>query len=52
LTKIKTKIGYNPKIDLRTGIKRFIQWAVDENNIQSPLLSILQEKKILNNYSL
>jgi len=27
LTKIKTKLNYTPKIDLKTGIKRFVQWA-------------------------
>lgn len=27
LTKIKTKLGYEARVDLRTGLKRFIQWA-------------------------
>lgn len=27
LAKIKAKLGYRPKIDLRTGLKRFVQWA-------------------------
>lgn len=27
LTKIKTRLGYEAKVDLRTGLKRFIQWA-------------------------
>ncbi len=27
LAKIKTKLGYDAKVDLRTGLKRFIQWA-------------------------
>jgi len=27
LTKIKTKLNYTPKVDLKTGIKRFVQWA-------------------------
>jgi len=26
LTKLKTKFDYAPKVDLRTGVKRFIQW--------------------------
>ncbi len=35
LTKIRTKLGYIPKISLKTGIQRFIQWTVEENNIKS-----------------
>lgn len=27
LTKIKTKLGYKPEVDLKTGLKRFIKWA-------------------------
>ena len=27
LTKIRTKLKHNPKIDLETGIKRFIEWV-------------------------
>lgn len=27
LTKIRAKLGYDAKIDLRTGLRRFIQWA-------------------------
>lgn len=27
LTKIRTKLNYSPKVDLKTGIKRFVQWA-------------------------
>ena len=45
LAKIKTKLGYFPKVDLRTGLKRFIRWAVEEYGSQSPFLSVLQEKK-------
>jgi len=52
LSKIKTKCAYFPKVDLRSGLKRFIQWAVDEYKIQSPLISILEAKKIISNHSL
>ncbi len=31
LTKIKTKLNYKPKIDLRTGLIRFMQWAKEIN---------------------
>jgi len=27
LTKIKTKLNYMPKVDVKTGIKRFVEWA-------------------------
>jgi len=27
LTKIKTKLNYNTKVDVKTGIKRFVEWA-------------------------
>lgn len=30
LTKVKNMVGYNPKIDLRTGVGRFIEWAKEE----------------------
>lgn len=39
LTKIKTKLNYDAKVDLETGIKRFIQWAIEAYNIKSPLIS-------------
>ncbi len=41
LTKIKTMLGYAAKVDMKTGIKRFIRWTAEENGIQSPLLAIL-----------
>jgi len=41
LTKIKTKLGYEQKVDLKTGLKRYIQWVVEEYNIKSPLVSVL-----------
>ena len=47
LTKIKSKLGYDPKIDLKTGLNRFIKWAVEENEINSPLLEALRGKKII-----
>lgn len=31
LTKIRNLIGYTPKVDLKTGLSRFIQWAKDQN---------------------
>jgi nucleoside-diphosphate-sugar epimerase len=30
LTKIKAKLNYNTKVDLKTGIKRFVQWAKEK----------------------
>ena len=32
ITKMKTKLNYNPKVDLSTGLMRFIQWAAEEYN--------------------
>ena len=30
LTKVKSKTGYSPKVDIKTGIKRFLIWAEEE----------------------
>ena len=46
LTKIRTKLGYNPKVNLKTGIQRFIQWAAEEHNLKSPLISPKLEKSV------
>ena len=35
ITKAKKEIGYNPKYDLETGVKKFIQWY----NLYKPVLS-------------
>lgn len=32
LAKIKTKLGYAPKVSLKTGIKRFVEWAKETQN--------------------
>jgi len=32
LTKIKLQLGYDPKINLVTGLKRFIEWVKEEKN--------------------
>ena len=45
LTKIRTKLSYAPKVNLRAGLKRFVRWAAEEYGSQSPFLSVLQEKK-------
>jgi UDP-glucuronate decarboxylase len=29
LTKVRTKLNFQPKVDLQTGLKRFIEWAKD-----------------------
>jgi len=47
LTKIKTMLGYEPKVDLTTGLKRFIAWAAEESGIKSPLMEVLLKKNIL-----
>ena len=31
LTKIKTKLNYNPRVDLRTGLRRFMQWVKESH---------------------
>ncbi len=44
ITKIK-KLGYEPKVELRTGIRRFIEWAIEANSIDSPLAKEFQKTK-------
>ncbi len=39
LTKMRTLLDYNPKVDVRTGIKRFVQWAAHEYKIESEIVS-------------
>ncbi len=39
------KLGYEPKVDLRTGIRRFIEWAIEANNIDSPLVEAFRKAK-------
>ncbi len=43
LTKIRTMVGYNPRINLITGLKRFIVWCKEEIE-QSQSISGLQSK--------
>ncbi|MAE13839.1 nucleoside-diphosphate sugar epimerase [Candidatus Woesearchaeota archaeon] len=31
ITKLSTKLGYTPKIDLRSGVLRFTKWAIEDN---------------------
>jgi nucleoside-diphosphate-sugar epimerase len=44
LAKIK-KLGYSPKVDLKTGLRRFIEWAIDEYKISSPLVKAVQKAR-------
>ena len=37
ITKIRNMIGYTPKIDLRTGLNRFIEWAREEHESQKSM---------------
>lgn len=37
LTKIKTELGYSPKVDLRTGLKRTIKWFRQEYGLMGNL---------------
>jgi len=37
--KIRTLLGFQPKVDLRTGLKRFIKWATEEYSIKSELVT-------------
>ena len=43
LTKIK-KLGYEAKVDIRTGIKRFMEWAIEEYDIKSPTAEAFRNK--------
>ena len=38
LTKLRTMLGYNPKVPLKAGLRRFIQWAAETYSYQ-PLLT-------------
>ena len=49
LSKIKTMLGYKPKVDITAGIIRFIRWAIEEFNINSPLASVIKDKEIETN---
>jgi len=39
ITKIRSLLGYNPKVDLKSGLDRFIEWAKDEYNLQQTATS-------------
>ncbi|MBI4451971.1 NAD-dependent epimerase/dehydratase family protein [Candidatus Woesearchaeota archaeon] len=39
ITKIRTLLDYHPKVDLRTGLKRFIKWAAEEYSIKSEIVT-------------
>jgi len=41
LTKIRTKLGYNPKINLETGLRRFIQWAAEDYGVENQTIANL-----------
>ncbi len=42
LAKIK-KLGYSNKVDLKSGMKRFIKWAAEEYKIESPLMEAVNK---------
>jgi len=42
LTKIK-ELGYEAKVEIREGIKRFIEWAAEEHQIKSELLDSFKQ---------
>ena len=44
LTKISTMLNYHSKVELKTGLKRFIQWAAQEYSIKSPIVSAIKIK--------
>lgn len=37
LTKIKSLLGYNPKVNLEDGVKRFVEWAREEHGLQQKM---------------
>ena len=37
--KIRILLGFQPKVDLRTGLKRFIKWAAEEYSTKSELVT-------------
>ncbi len=52
LTKIRTLIGYNPKVSLVQGLKRFIAWAKEELNSQGLLIKYERNCRICDNADL
>lgn len=44
LTKIKSLLNYEAKVDLRTGLKRFIRWAAEEYSIKSELVAEVKNR--------
>ena len=39
IAKIRNLLGFQPKVDLRTGLNRFIKWATEEYSIKSELVT-------------
>lgn len=39
ITKTRTLLNYHPKVDLRTGLRRFIKWAAEEYSIKSEIVT-------------
>lgn len=44
LTKLKS-LGYKPKVDVTTGLRRFVEWAIDEYKITSPIADEVKNSK-------
>ena len=47
LTKIRTELGYNPKISLKSGLKRFILWAIEDYGIHDSVSVNLAKEKFI-----
>lgn len=52
LTKIRTVLGYNPKINLVNGLKRFISWVQEEQEKQVISCTLVENCRICNNNDL
>ncbi len=42
LKKARAKLGYVPHTDLRTGLRRFIRWVIDEYEMKSPQVQVFE----------
>ena len=47
LAKIRAKLGYIPRVNLKSGLKRFILWAVEEYGIKNSISVNLKKEKFL-----
>jgi dTDP-L-rhamnose 4-epimerase len=45
LTKIENLLGYSPSVDFEEGVKRFVEWVMQQEHHESKLIQSLNEMK-------